>query len=145
MALNFVWDYAVYWGFPALLYFNRKLTDVAFIQSLHKGIEEIRDMNLKMQDFFRNWYEVDPHVNACSAFVDQSEIDIMTRLNSELREKIDDSRLKARFRDNVDLIRDLMFEISNRVQRTQPDIRTDIPSASATENRLCQVFDVLQI
>ncbi|MEC7501130.1 MAG: tryptophan 7-halogenase [Planctomycetota bacterium] len=145
MALKFVWDYAVYWGFPALLYFNRKLTDVSFIQSLHKGIEEIRDMNLKMQDFFRKWHEVDPHVNASAAFVDQSEIDIMTRLNAELREKMDDAGLKARFRDNVDLIRDLMFEISGRVQQTQPHIQTDIPVKTASENRLCQVFDVLQI
>ena len=24
MAIKFVWDYAVYWGFPALLYFNRE-------------------------------------------------------------------------------------------------------------------------
>ena len=145
MALNFVWDYAVYWGFPALLYFNGKLTDVAFIQSLHQGIEEIRDMNLKMQDFFRKWHQVDPHVNACSAFVDQSEIDIMTRLNAELREKMDDASLKVRFRENVDLIRDLMFEISSRVQQTQPNIKTDIPTRMASENRLCQVFDVLHI
>ena len=60
MAIKFVWDYAVYWGFPALLYFNDKLTDAGFIQSLSKGVEEIRDMNLKMQDFFRAWYEADP-------------------------------------------------------------------------------------
>ena len=145
MALKFVWDYAVYWGFPALLYFNRKLTDVPFIQSLHKGIEEIRDMNLKMQDFFRKWHEVDPHVNACSAFVDQSEINIMTRLNAELREKINDADLKIRFRNNVELIRDLMFEISNRVQQTQPRIQTDIPAKLASEDRLSDVFDVLQI
>ena len=145
MALKFVWDYAVYWGFPALLYFNRKLTDVSFIQSLHKGIEEIRDMNLKMQDFFRKWHEVDPYVNACSAFVDQSEIDLMTRLNAELREKMDDAGLKARFRDNVELIRDLMFEISGRVQQNQPSIQTDIPANMASENRLSQVFDILRI
>ncbi|MEQ8837305.1 MAG: tryptophan 7-halogenase, partial [Lacipirellulaceae bacterium] len=81
MALKFVWDYAVYWGFPALLYFNGKLTDVGFIQSLAKGIEEIREMNLKMQQFFRGWYEADPTVRAESAFVDQSQIELMTRLN----------------------------------------------------------------
>ena len=64
MSIKFVWDYAVYWGFPALLYFNDKLTDARFIQSLAKGVEEIRDMNLKMQDFFREWYKADPNVDA---------------------------------------------------------------------------------
>lgn len=145
MALKFVWDYAVYWGFPALLYFNQKLTEVGFIQSLSHGIEEIRDMNLKMQQFFRDWYEADPHVDAGRAFVDQSEIELMTRLNAELREQVDDETLKQRFRDNVELIRDLMFEISERVRRVQPAVTTEIPSRSASTNRLCCVFEALEI
>ena len=145
MALKFVWDYAVYWGFPALLYFNGKLTDIGFIQSLSKGIEEIREMNLKMQEFFRAWYEADPTVRAESAFVDQSQIEIMTRLNAELREKLDDSALKARFFENVELIRDLLFEITSRVQRTQPQVQVDFDPSYASENHLEEVFEVLHI
>ena len=145
MALKFVWDYAVYWGFPALLYFNGKLTDVGFIQQLSKGIEEIRDMNLKMQQFFRDWYKADPEINADAAFVDQSEIEIMTRLNAELREKIDDSALRKRFATNVELIRDLMFEITERIKRSQPHVPTDIPAQAATTNRLCGVFEALNL
>jgi flavin-dependent dehydrogenase len=145
MALKFVWDYAVYWGFPALLYFRGKLTDVRFIQSQSKGVEEIRDMNLKMQEFFRKWYEADPTVNANGAFVDQSQIEIMTRLNAELKEELDDAALKVRFQNNVDLIRDLMYEITDRVQRNQPQIKTDIPTHPASQNRLGNVFDVLNI
>ena len=135
----------MYWGFPALLYFNGKLTEVGFIQSLSKGIEEIRDMNLKMQQFFRDWYEADPNVNATAAFVDQSQIQIMTRLNAELREKLDNAALKTRFCTNVDLIRDLMFEITDRVKRIQPTVKTDIPAEAALENRLCGVFEALNI
>jgi flavin-dependent dehydrogenase len=145
MALKFVWDYAVYWGFPALLYFNGKLTDVRFIQSLAKGIEEIRDMNFKMQQFFRDWYGADPTVSANASFVNQNEIEIMTRLNAELREKIDDAALQARFRNNVDLIRDLMCEITDRVKRHQPQVAIDFPIQPATTNRLDSVFDALNI
>lgn len=149
MALKFVWDYAVYWGFPALLYFNQKLTDVSFIQSLATGIEEIREMNLKMQDFFREWYEADPNVNATAAFVDQSEIEIMTRLNRELKERLPDDQLRERFETNVVLIRDLMFEIAQRVKRVQPTLKgeskSNIPENAATENRLCQVFETLNM
>lgn len=145
MALKFVWDYTVYWGFPALLYFNGKLTDVGFIQQLSKGIEEIRDMNLKMQQFFRAWYDADPEVNADAAFVDQSEIEIMTRLNAELREKLDDPELKQRFKTNVDLIRDLMFEITDRIKQTQPTVKTEIPNQTAATNRLCGVFEALNL
>ncbi len=145
MALKFVWDYAVYWGFPALLYFNEKLTDVPFIQTLHRGIEDIRDMNLKMQDFFRSWYQNDPHVSAPAAFVDQSNIEIMTRLNKELVEKLSDADLKTRFNENVELIRDLMFEITQRVRSLQPQIESDIADQASNENRLCDVFEMLEI
>lgn len=145
MALKFVWDYAVYWGFPALLYFNEKLTDLGFIQSLSKDIEEIREMNLKMQEFFRHWYEAEPTDQADAAFVDQSEIEIMTRLNAELREKLSDVELKKRFAENTALIRDLMYEITSRIQAIQPSIVVDLPANNASQNRLEKVFEVLHI
>jgi len=145
MALKFVWDYAVYWGFPALLFFNDKLTDVSFIQSLAKGIEEIRDMNLKMQQFFRDWFEADSTVDADAAFVDQSEIEVMTRLNAELRDQVDDNELRRRFYDNVELIRDLMCEITDRVVHAQPDVKTDVPIGPARRTHLSAVFNVLNM
>ena len=145
MAIKFVWDYAVYWGFPALLYFNDKLTDAGFIQSLSRGVEEIRDMNLKMQDFFRDWYRADPEVNAVPAFVDQSNIEIMTRLNQELTERLDDEALRKRFDSNVDLIRELMLEITSRVRESLTDIDTSISQEPASEQRLAPVFDMLNI
>lgn len=145
MSLKFIWDYAVYWGFPALLYFNDKLTDVNFIRKLSKGIEEIRDMNMKMQDFFRQWHEMERSDGADPVFVDQSEIEIMTRLNAELRENVDDSRLVQRFEDNVNLIRDLMYEIMDRVMRSQPQVASNGAPLQPTQHRLDGVFEVLNI
>ena len=145
MAIKFVWDYAVYWGFPALLYFNNKLTDAGFIQTMSRGVEDIRDMNLKMQEFFRNWHDADPEINALPAFVDQSKIEIMTRLNRELTEKLDDKQLRARFEDNVELIRDLMFEITARVRESLPEVDTCIKPERAYESRLSPVFEMLNV
>ena len=145
MAIKFVWDYAVYWGFPALLYFNGKLTDASFIQSLAEGVEAIRSMNMQMQNFFRAWYKVDPNVNAIPAFVDQSKIEIMTQLNAELVENLDDDSLKQKFADNVELIRELMFEITSRVQLSQPDIECTPGVDSAKTLRLTPVFDMLNV
>ena len=144
MALKFVWDYAIYWGFPALLYFNDKLTDVGFIQSLSKGIEEMRDMNLKMQEFFRAWYEIEKTGHSDPAFVDQNEIEVMTRMNRELKEKMDGPDLRKRFFGNVDICRNLMGEIIGRVKLYQPEIDVDdVPKSK--ENYLDQTFETLNI
>lgn len=142
MALKFVWDYAVYWGFPALLYFRDKLTDLAFIQSLSKGVEEIRDLNLNMQAFFRRWHEIERTGASDAAFVDQNEIEIMTRLNAELLEPLDDAALKTRFAANVELLRDLSREIVARAPGA------DRPSRDApimTSPKLDRVFAPLNM
>lgn len=145
MAIKFVWDYAVYWGFPALLYFNEKLTDINFIQSLAGGIESIREMNLQMQEFFRGWFESDPFVNAPATFVDQSNIEIMTRLNAELVDVLDDASLQRRFQENVVLIRELMHEITGRVKQSLPQIDTSIDIQAPKTQRLEPVFEMLQV
>ena len=149
MALKFVWDYAIYWGFPALLYFNEKLTDPMFIQSLSKGIEEMRDMNLKMQDFFRHWHETEKTDHADPAFVDQNEIEVMTRMNRELTEKLSDADLRKRFFGNVQICRDLMCEITQRVVQYQPELKTGLPDAmvgtAPEKNHLCGIFSALKI
>lgn len=144
MALKFVWDYAIYWGFPALLYFNDKLTDVSFIQSLSKGIEEMRDMNLKMQKFFRAWYEIEKTGHSEPAFVDQNEIDVMTRMNKELTEKLDGPDLRKRFFGNVEICKNLMAEMMQRVKLYQPDVEVaDVPES--TEHYLDRTFETLNI
>ena len=144
MALKFVWDYAIYWGFPALLYFNDKLTDVSFIQSLSKGIEEMRDMNLKMQEFFRAWYEIEKTGHSDPAFVDQNEIDVMTRMNRELKEKLADADLRKRFFGNVEICKNLMAEMMQRVKQYQPDVEVADVAASK-ENYLDRTFETLNI
>ena len=144
MALKFVWDYAIYWGFPALLYFNDKLTDVSFIQSLSKGIQEMRDMNLQMQEFFRAWYEIEKTGHADAAFVDQNEIDVMTRMNRELKEMLSDADLRKRFFGNVEICKNLMAEMMQRVKQYQPDVEiADV--AASKENYLDRTFETLNI
>ena len=88
---------------------------------------------------------MDPNVNAVSAFVNQNEIEIMTRLNAELKEKLGDPELRTRFNDNVDLIRDLMFEITERVQQSQPQLEFGVSGQRASHNRLDHVFEVLNL
>lgn len=145
MAVKFVWDYVVYWGFPALLFFNEKLTDIAFLQSLSRGVEQIRELNLKMQAFFRSWYEADPHVDAEAAFVDQNDVGLMTQLNAELVEQLTDEQLKLRFERNVQLLRELLHEITDRVLRSYPEIDAEAMTGQQGMTHLDTVFDALNL
>ncbi|MAT14453.1 MAG: halogenase [Planctomyces sp.] len=145
MSLKIVWDYALYWSFPALLFFHHKLTDPIFIQSLWKGIEELRAMNLRMQQFFRDWHESEayPHVDA--AFIDQKQVELLLQLNAELDEKLDDAALKTRFERNVNIIRDLMRETMDRVGVLTTDGENGFAQEPRPEPQLSKIFEALHL
>jgi hypothetical protein len=145
MSLKIAWDYALYWSFPALLYFNNKLTDPPFIQSLSKGIEEMRAMNLQMQQFFRDWHESEVHPHFDAAFVDQKQIDLLQQLNGELLQKLDDAALKARFERNVEIIRNLMIETIRRIGSNRPEIQSRLADHPPAQPQLERVFEALHL
>ncbi len=145
MSLKIAWDYALYWSFPALLYFNDKLIDPPFIQSLSKGIEEMRAMNLQMQQFFRDWHASETHPHVDTAFVDQKQIDLLQMLNGELSERLDDASLRARFDRNVEIIRNLMIETIRRIGSNRPEIQSRLAEFPPVETRFERIFEALHL
>jgi flavin-dependent dehydrogenase len=146
MSLKYVWDYAIYWSFPALFYFNGKLTDPPFFSTVTDGIETLRTLNFKMQKFFRDWDAVDGDPTVQDVFVDQNGIGILKQLNAELRDRLDDHALQIRFKRNVGMLQDLAAEISGRVTRLQPTLRWDAePAPAANQSRLDGVFSALNL
>lgn len=143
MSLKYVWDYALYWSFPALLYFNGKLTDSSFIHGLGKGIEEIRRMNRKMQASFREWNERDPGGHLEGTFVDQHDISILLQLNAELKERLEDRNLATRFTRNVEVLQELSAELTARVSTSRPGLAAVVSGAPPSQRRLENVFAAL--
>jgi flavin-dependent dehydrogenase len=145
MSLKYVWDYALYWSFPALLYFHGKMTDPMFFSVLTDEIETLRRLNKKMQQLLRDWNAADDGQDAESAFVDQHGIDLLTQLNAQLRDQLDDDALQMRFRRNVGMLKELAAEIATRVTQRQPDLTWDEEVSPISGHRLDGVFDALNI
>ena len=145
MSLKYVWDYALYWSFPALFYFNGKLTDPLFFTAVTEDIETVRELNKQMQQFFRDWDEVDSGHDVEDVFVIQNEIDILKQLNGDLRDRLDDDALQMRFRRNVGILRDLAAEIAGRVTRYQPQLSWQNEGVVQGKNRLDGVFAALNL
>ena len=143
MSLKYVWDYALYWGFPALLYFHGKLTDPRFFSSLNDSIEVIRGLNKDMQAFLRSWDDTDSSPAVDPVFVNQNEIAVLKQLNGELQDSLDDAALRSRFERNVQLLRDLSAEIKARVEMLAPELRTSAPQLAPSVERLGGVFEAL--
>ena len=145
MSLKYVWDYALYWSFPALLYFNGKMTDPMFFSMVTDEIETLRKLNKNMQKFLRDWNAVDDSQDVEAAYVDQHGIEILRQLNAELRDRLDDDALQMRFRRNVVMLKDLAAEIASRVIQLQPKLTWDEEVGPTVGTRLDGVFAALNI
>ncbi len=144
MSVKYVWDYSLYWGFPALLYFNGKLTDPRFFATVNDSVETIRGMNQRMQEILRRWDASDTGEDVEPVFVNQNEIAILMQLNAELRDRLDDTALEARFLRNVRILGDLFQEIVSRVESFAPDVLHDDPPGQTTDSvQLEGVFHAL--
>ena len=78
-------------------------------------------------------------------FVDQNEITILKRLNGELKDRLEDDDLRQRFRQNVRNLEELAAEIMSRITRTRPALTSYQPPVPASQERLTEVFDELQL
>ena len=80
-----------------------------------------------------------------AVFVDQNEIAILKRLNGELKDGLDDQALRHRFQRNVGNLEELATEIMSRITRTRPALTSFKPDMRAGQERLSEVFEVLQL
>ena len=56
MTAKVAWDNACYWGVSALLFFQRKYRDYAFIQSIDPLLRRFFALHVQMQDYLRDWH-----------------------------------------------------------------------------------------
>lgn len=144
MSLKYVWDYALYWSFPALLYFNDKLVDPKFFASVGQSIERIRELNRQMQAYLRQWDAAESDYESDSVFINQNEITILSQLNGELRDQLDDAALTERFRRNSEILEELAEEITRRGGVDHLAAAENPPMRKAgAESRLAGVFEAL--
>ena len=103
MSIKVIWDYAYYWGVLCPLAIGDRVTDLALFGELRARFETAQALNLKMQAFFRDWHAAGT-TPAPSAWLDQQSLDWFTRLNARLHDRLDDVQIRARLRENIELL-----------------------------------------
>jgi flavin-dependent dehydrogenase len=83
MTAKVSWDNACYWGITALLFFQRRYRQPAFIASIEPLMRRFLVLHARMQGLFNAWDRVDatPCANAASNVMD---VDFLRRLQNSL-------------------------------------------------------------
>src|SRR4051812_1881606 len=104
MTAKVSWDNACYWSITALLFFQRRLRQPEFIDSIEPLMRRFFVLHARMQQFFKAWDRADASLYAQAA---ASVIDVgfLRRLQADLGDAvIDDEPLRRRLEANYALL-----------------------------------------
>jgi len=113
LPIKVIWDYAYYWGVLCQLVFQQRLGDAALYTALAGELEAAQALNERMQAFFLRWHALSPGHNP-RAMLDQRELPWFAAMNATLHDPLDDAALRARLRENVELLQGLAAMIVER-------------------------------
>lgn len=103
MQAKVVWDTAVYWAVPALLYFHDMYRRLADLPQLVWGLARFQSAMALVQRFFREWAAVDTS-ELTGTFAGFYDFAFMREAHTGLVEELDDEAFAARFAGNVRLV-----------------------------------------
>jgi flavin-dependent dehydrogenase len=103
MMAKVIWDTAVYWAVPGLLYFQDTFRSLIDHPSIMMQLARFSAMSEHVQRFFREWSAFDAS-SASDTFVSFYDFDFMARLHIGMTAKLSDQELERQFADNVEFI-----------------------------------------
>jgi len=120
MSIKIVWDFVMYWGGIALLFFRNKYGDPVFMEQVQPILKGFAQTNVAMQAFFREWADREREADGAGSFLDYAEISFLAEMNRNLLRDCDDEALLEQLARNLELARELRREILAEAGRADP-------------------------
>jgi flavin-dependent dehydrogenase len=100
MSCKVAWDNGCYWSITALLFYQNRLRDLAFMESISELIRRFALLHARMQQFLRAWHEADEQLYPAH-FASVIGLERLRQLQAELAtERLEDGDLRQRLRTN---------------------------------------------
>lgn len=100
MSAKVAWDNACYWSVTALLYFQRKFRDLAFMASIDAQMRRFFQLHVRMQEFLRGWHARD-RTRLGAGFANVIDVEYLARLQDGLDAPHDADALRATIDRNL--------------------------------------------
>jgi flavin-dependent dehydrogenase len=121
LPVKIIWDYALYWGVLAQLFFHGKIADLAALAALREELAHCRSLNVALQPFLRAWSDRSRKRNPPS-MLDQARLGWFADLNRSLLDRLDDRQFIERIRQSTRQLRSLALEILARALAEHPGL-----------------------
>jgi 2-polyprenyl-6-methoxyphenol hydroxylase-like FAD-dependent oxidoreductase len=139
MSAKVLWDYAYYWGVLCPLVIGGRITDLALFSDLSAEMVAAESLNLRVQALFREWH-AGGRAGAAPAWMDQQQLAWFARLNARLHDQLGDEAIRARLRENIELLHALAGALAEAVARDMPRLATGSLCTAAGERARPEIF-----
>jgi flavin-dependent dehydrogenase len=120
MVAKVIWDTALYWAAPGLLYFHDKFRNLADSPGILLNLAMISTLSEHIQAFFREWYAI-AQTGASDTFIRYYDFDFVERLHIGMTADLPGARLEEQFAANVLFLRQLAGQLVSVVIETFAD------------------------
>ena len=124
MSLKIVWDFVMYWGGIALIFFGGKLCDLKFIRASRVHLNKFFILNVQMQKLLLKWSsKAGEHAEKSGVFLDYSKLEFLRTLNKDLLREKTDAELLDQLSINATLAQEIYDEILWKAKDEMPDLK----------------------
>ena len=117
MSTKILWDWAIYWAVPALLFTNNAFTDLRMLKNLfgnENGLgHKFRKIHEQMQKLFMDWQKYDTEIFE-HKFVDPIDLSYMLDFQTNITKQHGD-KLLEKVGENIAILEKVAAEIFRRV------------------------------
>jgi 2-polyprenyl-6-methoxyphenol hydroxylase-like FAD-dependent oxidoreductase len=124
MAAKVIWDTAVYWAVPGLLYFHDKIRRLSESPGVVTNLARFSVLSDRVQAFMREWYMISSNV-ATDAFIRYYDFEFMSRLQLGMTAGLPDDELEQQFAVNVLFLEQLAGQMVSTVIESCEEHLTD--------------------
>lgn len=144
ISVKLIWDYAMYWGVNAFLFFNNKFADIATITQLQKEFAQMRRLNEAMQPLFREWAQQETEPLGQQR-LHHDKIQPLFQLNQQLTQAYSNEDFIQQFRDNIALLQSLSTEIIQQANKHLSNLKKHQLNELIPQQHLATTFTQLKL
>ena len=138
MTLKAAWDNGSYWAVPALLFFQKRLVDPAFMASVETLMKRYFVLHARMQQLLHAWHQKDS-AEYGAGWTNVIAVEELRRLQAELGGALmDDGALRAKLESNLALIERFAQAIQRLATETDASLGRFISAPASGDPR----FDI---
>jgi hypothetical protein len=121
MSAKIAFDTAFYWGWVALLFLNKRLTDPDFMDSIEPEVERMVAVQGAAQRLFREWAEAE-NPRCEPGLIDQFDVATLWRIYTVLIRPIDGDVLRRRVSEALDRLEAFVEVLFRHAARARPEV-----------------------